>query len=38
MLEFLTKIRRDLHQIPELSFDLLMTHEYVMKLFDKHGF
>lgn len=38
MLEFLTKIRRDLHQIPELSFDLLMTHEYVMKLLIDMGF
>lgn len=32
MIEFLTKIRRDLHQIPELSFDLPLTHAYVMKL------
>jgi hippurate hydrolase len=28
----LTKIRRDLHQIPELAFDLFMTHDYLMSI------
>ncbi|MBN2268650.1 MAG: M20 family metallopeptidase [Acholeplasmataceae bacterium] len=38
MLEKLTKIRRDLHQIPELSFDLYKTHDYVMKLLVNMGY
>lgn len=29
LLDHLTKIRRDLHQIPELGFDLFKTHTYV---------
>ncbi|PKK87650.1 MAG: amidohydrolase, partial [Tenericutes bacterium HGW-Tenericutes-7] len=27
--EQLKKYRQDLHQIPELAFDLFLTHEYV---------
>lgn len=38
MLDFLTKIRRDLHQIPELSFDLPLTHQYVRSLLIEMGY
>ncbi|TNF07595.1 MAG: amidohydrolase [Bacillota bacterium] len=34
----LTKIRRDLHQIPELAFDLFKTHEYLMSILKKLNF
>ena len=38
MIEKLTKIRRDLHQIPELAFDLFKTHNYVMQFLNKLNF
>lgn len=38
MEQWLKKIRRDLHQIPELSFDLPLTHAYVKKQLDDMGF
>ncbi len=34
----LTKIRRDLHQIPELGFDLFKTHAYVWNYLSKLNF
>ncbi len=38
LLEKLTQYRRDLHQIPELGFDLYQTHEYVKKLLISFGY
>ena len=37
-MEHLTKIRRDLHQIPELGFDLYKTHQYVWNYLSKLNF
>lgn len=31
----LTKIREDLHQIPELNFDVFKTRDYILNLFSK---
>lgn len=36
--EQLKNIRRDLHQIPELAFDLFLTRDYVKKLLEKMGY
>lgn len=38
LLEKLTLYRRDLHQIPELGFDLFQTHDYVKKLLASFGY
>ncbi len=38
MKELLTKYRRDLHQIPELEFDLFLTHAYVKKELESYGY
>jgi len=38
MLEKLTKYRRDLHQIPELGFDLEKTYAYVKKHLESFGY
>ncbi len=38
MLDFLTKVRRDLHQIPELGFDLPKTYKYVKDLLISFGY
>ncbi|MFA5692288.1 MAG: M20 family metallopeptidase [Acholeplasmataceae bacterium] len=38
MLDFLTKVRRDLHQIPELGFDLFKTKKYVKDLLISFGY
>lgn len=38
MLERLTKYRRDLHQIPELEFDLFLTHAYLKKILTSLNF
>lgn len=38
MLEKLTKYRRDLHQIPELGFDLEKTYQYVKKELISFGY
>ncbi|MDX9692016.1 MAG: amidohydrolase [Acholeplasmataceae bacterium] len=35
MTEKLKKIRRDLHQIPELAFDLFLTHDYIKNILSK---
>lgn len=36
--EIVRKYRRDLHQIPEIGFDLFKTHEYVKKELDNLGY
>ncbi len=38
MLEKLTKYRRDLHQIPELGFDLDLTYAYVKEKLSSFGY
>ena len=38
MIDQLTKMRRDLHQIPELAFDLYKTHEYIIDILKKLNF
>lgn len=38
MLDTLIKYRRDLHQIPELEFDLFLTHAYVKKELESFGY
>lgn len=38
MKDKLTKYRRDLHQIPELEFDLFKTHHYVLSELKKMGY
>lgn len=38
MLSFLTKVRRDLHEIPELGFDLFKTSKYVKDLLISFGY
>ncbi len=38
MNDLLKKYRRDLHQIPELEFDLFLTHDYVKKTLESFGY
>jgi len=38
MNDLLKKYRRDLHQIPELEFDLFLTHAYVKKTLESFGY
>ncbi len=38
MKEMLVKFRRDLHQIPELGFDLFKTHQYVKEQLESFGY
>ncbi len=37
MLEMLEKYRRDLHQIPELGFELYKTRKYILESLQKHN-
>ncbi|MDX9691275.1 MAG: amidohydrolase [Acholeplasmataceae bacterium] len=38
MIDKLIKIRRDLHQIPEIAFDLYKTHDYVFNMLKELNF
>jgi len=36
--EYIKKVRRDLHKIPEIGFDLFKTHEYIVNEIKKLGY
>uniref|UniRef100_UPI003CCC5484 hypothetical protein n=1 Tax=Methanocalculus natronophilus TaxID=1262400 RepID=UPI003CCC5484 len=38
LFETVKQYRRDLHQIPELSYDLFKTHDYVKHVLDGLGY
>lgn len=37
-IELVTKYRRDLHKIPEIGFDLYLTHKYIVGVLEELGY